>query len=88
MKSEETKQQVKSIFEMVITGEQENIELAGTLIESLNLFSEFKKYAKKKLQELRIKTSFNPSEKQQNTIISYIVSGFIFEYSFLEETEF
>ena len=58
MNNEEKKEYVQNIFQLVLTGTEENYELAETLIESLNLHDDFVNHAEKEIKVLRAKKSF------------------------------
>ncbi len=58
MNNEEKKEYVQNIFELVLTGTEENYLIAETLIESLNLYDEFKNYSYSQCDKMRAKKSF------------------------------
>jgi len=62
MTKEEKKKYIDNIFQLVLTGEEENFELAETLIESLNLRDDFRNYAYKEKDKRRVKKSFYRNE--------------------------
>ena len=58
MNKEEKKEYIQNIFQLVLTGTEENYLIAETLIESLNLHDEFVNHTEKEIKVLRAKKSF------------------------------
>ena len=72
MNKEEKKEYIKSIFQMVLTGTEENCLLAETLIKSLNLHDDFLTAAEKEIKMMRAKKSFIESQVVFNKNVSYL----------------
>ena len=58
MTMEEKKDYIENIFQLVLTGEEGNFELAESLIESLNLYDDFMKHLLDNHKRMRGKISF------------------------------
>ena len=58
MNKEEKKEYIQNIFQLVLTGTEENYLIAETLIESLNLHDDFKNYSYNQCDKMRAKKSF------------------------------
>ena len=66
MNNEEKKEYVQNIFELVLTGTEENYLIAESLISSLNLYDDFVNHAEKEIKVLRVKKSFIESRYFSN----------------------
>ena len=58
MTKEEKKEYIENIFQLVLTGEKGNFELAETLIESLNLYDDFESHLLDNHKRMKAKISF------------------------------
>ena len=73
MNNEEKKEYVQNIFQMVLTGTEENYLIAESLIESLNLHDDFVNHAEKEIKVLRAKKSFIESKYIINNNLTHIL---------------
>lgn len=69
MTKEEKREYIENIFQLVLTGEKGNFELAETLIESLKLYDDFESHLLDNHKRMKAKISFlnysNASESER-----------------------
>ena len=78
MTKEEKKEYIENIFQLVLTGEKGNFELAETLIESLNLYDDFENHLLDNRKRMRGEISFlnyskaSESERRKELMIKML----------------
>ena len=74
----ENKEYLENILVLILTGEEENFEIADTFVQSLNLHNEFKEYINKERDKKKEKLCF--VEKTKHGLLKqYYNNNFDFE---------